>query len=598
MMKTSLTSLLAAVTALAANAVELKLDCPSPNGWEIKQTKTVEANGVEEFTFKLTRATEAEPPKFSVSFQVPQLDANHKWTAQTEQVTIPPDWANATSSRLASSLPLVAFLNDTDENRILVASSEAKRSVLIHAGLREENCNIVWKLNFFSEPDAPLKEYTMKLRVDMRHIFFGDAIREGTAWIERAAGIKAAPAPELAFAPLYSAWYSFHQNVTDKEIEAECAEAVKLGMKVVIVDDGWQTDDNNRGYAFTGDWEISRNRFPNMAEHVKKVHAIGMKYMVWYGVPMMGFKAKNYERFKGKFLSEDARLKFAVMDPRFPEVRDYICGIYEKALREWDIDGFKLDFIDAFGGDGGRAARENYAGRDVKSISEGVDKLMREVYTRLNAIKPGLLIEFRQSYIGPYVRQYGNMMRAGDCPGDLMANRARTANIRLTSGKSATHADMLEWHRDETPENAARFVLSTMFSTIQYSVMLRTLPETHKQMITHWLKFSQEHRNALLKGWFRPHHYEAFYPWIEAGDSNETIIGVYQQGIVVPVKPIKPTYIMDGTATGKLVIDLAHDASVQMFDTFGKPAGTAQLTKGLNRLTLPKAGYAKLQQKN
>ena len=59
-------------------------------------------------------------------------------------------------------------------------------------------------------------------------------------------------------------------------------------MKGVIIDDGWQTDDNRRGYAFCGDWEISERRFPDMRAHVERVHRLGMKYLVWFSVPFMG----------------------------------------------------------------------------------------------------------------------------------------------------------------------------------------------------------------------------------------------------------------------------------------------------------------------
>ena len=110
-----------------------------------------------------------------------------------------------------------------------------------------------------------------------------------------------------------------------------------MGMKVLIVDDGWQTDDNKRGYAFCGDWEISKNRFPDMAAHVKKVHDLGMKYMIWYGVPMVGVKAKNFPQFKDKLLwvNYGKWSDYGCLDPRFPEVRNFLCDIYEKAVREW-----------------------------------------------------------------------------------------------------------------------------------------------------------------------------------------------------------------------------------------------------------------------
>ena len=580
------------------DAGPIRVSCPKDGGWSFDAKGAKVSPGVVELSVDLSSATASVPPEFSVAFDVPQVDAHHKWTPRNANVTLPPNWDGTTRSRLCQSLPLVSFLNDTDRNRILVAASEAKRSVRIEAGLREEDCRIVFRISFFTEPEAPRSSYGVRIRIDRRDVFFGDAIREGTAWIERTADLKPDVPPPDAFEPLYSAWYSFHQDVSDREIEAECAEAAKLGMKVLIVDDGWQTDDNNRGYAYTGDWEISKRRFPDMAAHVRKVHGLGLKYMVWYGVPMMGVRAKNYGRFKGKFLWEmrGRWSDYACLDPRFPEVRDYICSLYEKALREWDIDGFKLDFIDSFGFHGeDPAVREDYAGRDIKALPEAVDRLLSDVFTRLRAIKPDVLVEFRQGYIGPAVRQYGNMMRAADCPGDLLANRVRTANLRLTSGISAVHSDMLEWNVSDTPENAARFVLSAMFSTIQYSVMLRTLPDDHKRMVAHWLGFSRRHRNALLKGWFRPRHFEANYPLIEAGDGTETIIGCYQHGTVVPVPADgKPVLVLDGTGTGDLVLDLPAAATARLVDTFGVGSGSVALEAGLNRMRLPRSGYVEL----
>lgn len=44
-----------------------------------------------------------------------------------------------------------------------------------------------------------------------------------------------------------------------------CAIAARLGMKTLILDDGWQSDGIHQGYSFCGDWQISSRRFPNMA---------------------------------------------------------------------------------------------------------------------------------------------------------------------------------------------------------------------------------------------------------------------------------------------------------------------------------------------
>lgn len=73
-----------------------------------------------------------------------------------------------------------------------------------------------------------------------------------------------AEVPELAKKPMYSFWYSQHQNITAESVEEESLRAAEMGFSAIIVDDGWQTEDNNRGYAYCGDWEPSQQKFPDL----------------------------------------------------------------------------------------------------------------------------------------------------------------------------------------------------------------------------------------------------------------------------------------------------------------------------------------------
>jgi Melibiase len=87
----------------------------------------------------------------------------------------------------------------------------------------------------------------------------------------------------------------------------------------VIVDDGWQITSNERGYAYTGDWEPTPEKVPDMRAHVDRVHALGMKFLLWYSVPFVGRHSKAWERFSGMLLQEIERLGASVLDPRFSE---------------------------------------------------------------------------------------------------------------------------------------------------------------------------------------------------------------------------------------------------------------------------------------
>ena len=171
-----------------------------------------------------------------------------------------------------------------------------------------------------------------------------------------------------------------------------------------------------------------------------------------------------------------------MFDPRFPEVRAYLVGIYTQALLDWNLDGFKLDFIDDF-----KVYPEtemnDLNGRDTLSVAKGVDLLIDDIKTALKSIKEDVLIEFRQKYIGPGLRKLGNMFRAFDCPNDSLMNRVRTTDVKLICGDTAVHSDMLTWSKDADVEYAALQFTSILFSVPQISVKLNERSKEEHSMI-------------------------------------------------------------------------------------------------------------------
>ena len=151
---------------------------------------------------------------------------------------------------------------------------------------------------------APLKEYSTLIRIDRRDVAYYDAIYDVVTWWEKDCGYTPAYVPEHAKLPMNSLWYSYHQQLDVDEIVAECALSKPLGMDTVIIDDGWQTDDNSRGYQFCGDWEVTPKKIPDMKQFIDRIHATGMKVMLWYSVPFVGKSTKAYARFSDMLLDE------------------------------------------------------------------------------------------------------------------------------------------------------------------------------------------------------------------------------------------------------------------------------------------------------
>ena len=581
-----------------ANAGKAEVTCNDPSGWKF-DVSTSQDEGRDVVTVKISSPVVSAPPQFGVFFRVPGAGVQNVWTSNFERdgFHVYPQlwwgWVSKYKSQLARETPIAVGVNSQERAPVALACSEAFHALEFGLYADDRTCEMVGRCEFFTAPVAPLREYEVSVMLDRRGGGFADTVRQCSEWIVKKNGFIAAHVPEAAFDPLYSTWYAYLQDVHADELEAEARLAASLGMKTMILDDGWQKIDSRTFYSATGDWMPVTNRFPDMKAHVAAVHKAGLKYMIWLAVPYMGDEARNYSRFKGKMLRGGDT---GVLDPRFPEVREYRISTYERVVGEGGFDGVKLDFIDSFVlPKTDPAVKDGYAGRDYRSLPDAVNRLMKDVLARLKKIKPDVLVEFRQHYMGPAILQYGNMMRCADCPADPTANRRRVCDLRLTSGGIAVHSDMLVWSRDETPEGAALPILNVLFSTIQYSMILKDINPQHRAVIRHWLEFSQNHRDALLKGIFTPHHAENGYTWIEGESAAERVVAAYSKDICVRSGAAdRPVYLVNATGGNGMLVDFAASGYVELFDVFGKPSGESKVGAGIVRLAVPPSGYAKV----
>lgn len=594
-------------TCPTAHAGVAEVTCDAPGAWTFAVSSALDA-GRDVVTVRISAPVETNPPPFGVYFRGSGAGVQNVWTSdmsvEGDARHLRPKlwwgWCAKYRSELGSNLPLAVGFNSTERAPVAVAASEAMRPVAFGLYADDETCDVICRCEFFTQPTAPMKAYAVSVMVDRRNGMLPDTVREATDWISRVNGFVDAPVPEAAFEPLYSTWYAYLQDVRAAPLEEEARQAAALGMKTMILDDGWQKEDSATFYSAVGDWMPVARRFPDMKAHVAAVRQAGLKYMLWLAVPYVGDESAAFARFRGKFLQVRGTKspgRSAILDPRFPDVREYLIQTYERVVGEWGFDGVKLDFIDSFKVAGtDPAIAEGYAGRDFREIPLAVDRLMRDVLARLRAINPDVLVEFRQSYMGPAMLQYGNMMRAWDCPADPCANRRRICDLRLTSRSLAVHSDMLVWSKDETPEGAALPILNALYSTIQYSMVLAKIRPDHRAVIRHWLDFSRQHRAALLKGRFTPHHAENGYTWIEGESASERVVTSYSgDGIVRAGAPDRDVLLVNATGGKGLLVEFSvRPAAIALFDVFGRPSGQAEPREGLVRLPVPASGYARV----
>ena len=315
--------------------------------------------------------------------------------------------------------------------------------------------------------------------------------------------------------------------------------------------------------------------------------------MLWFSVPFIGTGAKNFERFRDMILDETGDGKtFFSLDPRYREVRQYLVAFYEKAVKEWGFDGLKLDFINAFGLRG--KSLEFDPRRDYVSLEDGIEALMTETTSTLRKINPDVLIEFRQGYIGPAIRKYGNMLRVTDCPNDAIRNRADVVNLRFTSGKTAVHSDMLMWNTDDSVESAALQIVNCIYSVPQISVKIATLSYEHKKMLEFYLSFWREHRKVLIDGNIFAANPESIYSMVCAENDGQAIVTCYTDS-VVDCRDYSNIIALNSTRYSSLVLKNADGKSYRVLDCMGNELENGTINAALYEVNVPLAGMVCIQ---
>jgi len=491
--------------------------------------------------------------------------------------------------------PGLCVFGHDDTNGVTFACSDATNMVEVNAVLREEDNHLYCHLTFFAERHPSITSYEAEIRVDTRRINFSQALQDVASWWASQPALSPIAVPSLATAPLYSTWYQFHQDLDENILFEECRIAKDLGYDLIILDDGWQTLDSNRGYDYTGDWEP--DRIPDMAGFVAKLHDIDMKVGLWFSVPFCGVKSKAYQRFKGKFLTENHRWA-PVFDPRYPDVRAYLIDIYVNALKNYNLDAFKLDFIDDF-----RVYPETELskanGRDYANVNAAVDRLLTDVMKALCAVKPDIVIEFRQQYVGPVMRKFGHMFRAFDCPNDSVSNRIRITDVKLLCGTTAVHSDPQTWHSDEPVELAALQLLNGFFGVPQMSVHLRHLRDDHRSMVAYYNGLWCELAAVIMQGKFTATDPLGNYPVLSVSTDKHTVIGYYQaKCLSVPL--LSTTDILNASPDD--VVLLNHDSAetkvvITIKDCCGQLISQENtiLPSGISCWTVPSAGHMRIE---
>ncbi|MBF8186998.1 alpha-galactosidase [Nonomuraea sp. K274] len=518
-----------------------------------------------------------------VGWRVPCVGATAFWAADGgEHRGLPPFWRRPRTAALEKNAPVGCLVGAGDVALCTYAAGEVVRPVLTRTGVVEETGDFGFWIEHEAEPDAGLL-----LRLDLSGRHFARTLADVAAWWGSLHGPHR-EVPEVARMPAYSTWYAMQQHVDAAGVERQAGPAAELGCEAIIVDDGWHSDDRGRGYGFVGDWEPSPTSFPDISRHVAKVRGEGLAYLLWYALPFVGRHTAMWERLRPYTLAYKEHMNAAIVDPRYPHVRDLLAGRLSRAVEEWGMDGLKIDFIDQFAVEDPPAPGP---GADCATVNEGVRRLLAQ-------LPRDCLVELRQPYTSPGLWPHATMIRASDCPLSPAHNRQRTVDLRLIAGPLAVHADMLMWHPDESPQRVATQLISVLFAVPQISVDLTAQTPAQAEVLRFWLAFFREHAGVLQRGEFEPSRPDLAYPQVTARSGNTVIIARYAP-LPVAVPAAGTLWLANGDdSTGVLLrVREPGTARVTVHDCRGRILGEepVRLDPGVVEVTVPEGGLLRLE---
>ena len=336
------------------------------------------------------------------------------------------------------------------------------------------------------------------------------------------------PVPASAYAPVFCTWTAIHHDVSHDWIMRNAAIAAELGFGTWLTDDGWFLASGEFGdYYQVGEWLPYAAKFPDFAAHVAAVQALGFRYVVWVAPFMIGTGSAKAAEYAGLLTTGQERERFLNLSPWRAETAGIVRDLLRRLVADYNLDGLKIDFIDAVS-----VHSERRPGEVEGTLGSRMAAILQEAIDGVRALRPDLLIEFRNRYANLASRAYANIYRCSDVPLNIALNRWQAVMLRLLAPDRAVHTDPMLWHPSDTDENVAVHLINGIAAVPMVSIDLAQYPQRHLEIIRHWIGFYTEHRATIIDGELRPMLRGTHVPLIDFVGVDEIITGLYDDVVV------------------------------------------------------------------
>ena len=428
--------------------------------------------------------------KLAIRFTLPILDIHGCWAPDNFHPSTEIPWTYDFSSAANRYMPFFLWYNMEGLNRAAFALTCVKDDARFFSSMSQAgySLDMSWTISVTKETEP------FEFLVNLDDEPFPDVI---AAYCRRVTP-EMPVFPKGAWEPVYCTWYAAHAAYTIDFLERNARLAKEYGFGTFILDDGWSYDTVKRltpetcpeWFASTGSWQLSEKKLPGFQEHVKRVQALGLNYLVWFAPILIGMGHPKFKELKerGNIVYECSDSS-AAYDPADEEMKQFTLSHFLETFQKYGFDGVKVDYIDF-----ARANVDRPHGRAAYAYA-------RELVERIRTIRPGALIEFRQFYATPWMLPLATQFRAADVPFDFIGNLHRCALLHIMLGDGVpAHADPIWFHPEESNVNVARHLLAALAGVPMISLELDKLSPAHAAILKRHVAFYHAHLATFAKG--------------------------------------------------------------------------------------------------